>query len=74
MQPITGLCAGSPKELEKELKEPRVFSAPWREQQCQPARPSGTSEDWTTNQIVHMEGHMAENGLVGIVGRRGPWA
>jgi hypothetical protein len=59
------------EELEKELKELRGLAAPWREQQCQLARPPGTSGNWTTNQRVHMEGPMAlatyvaEDGLVG---------
>ena len=59
------------EELEKELKELRGLAAPWREQQCQLARPPGTSRYWTTNQRVHMEGPMAlatyvaEDDLVG---------
>jgi hypothetical protein len=58
-------------DLEKGLKELRGFAAPWREQQCKPARPPGAPRDWTTNQRVHMEGPMApapyvaEGGLVG---------
>jgi hypothetical protein len=32
-------------QLEKGLKEPREFAAPWREQ----ARPPGAPGDWTTN-------------------------
>ena len=59
------------EELEKKLKELRGFAAPWREQQCQLARPPGAPGDWTTNQRIHMEGpkapatFMAEDGLVG---------
>jgi hypothetical protein len=44
------------EELEKGLKEMKVFAAPWREQQCKQTRPSGTPRNWTTNQRVHMEG------------------
>jgi hypothetical protein len=57
-------------DLEKGLKELRGFAAPWREQQCKPARPPGAPRDWTTNQRVHMEGPMApapyvaEDGLI----------
>ena len=61
--------------LEKELKELRGFATPWREQQCQLARPSPNPHlaprDGTTNQRMHIEGHMAlakyvaEDGLVG---------
>ena len=60
------------EELEKVLKELEGFAAPWRKQQCQPARPREALRDWTTNQRVHMEGHMAlaayvaEDGLVGL--------
>jgi hypothetical protein len=44
------------EELEKGLKEElRGFAAPWREQQCQQARPSRALEDWTTNHRIHME-------------------
>ena len=40
VQPTIGLRAGSPmEELERELNELRGFTAPWREQQCQPAIP-----------------------------------
>ena len=47
------------EELEKGLKEVREFAALCGEQQCQQARPSGPPRDWTTNQRVHMEEHMA---------------
>ena len=47
------------EKLEKGLKELRGFAAPWREQQCQQARPPGAPGDWTTNQRIHMEGPMA---------------
>jgi hypothetical protein len=47
------------EELEKGLKELRGFAAPWREQQCQQARPPGAPGDWTSNQIIQMEGPMA---------------
>ena len=59
------------EELEKGLKELRGFSAPWMEQQCQPSRPPGAPRDWTTNQIIHMEGpialaaYVSEDRLVG---------
>ena len=62
--------------MEKGLKELRGFAAPWREQQCKPARPPGAPRDWTTNQRVHMEGPMApaayvaKDGLWDISGRR----
>jgi hypothetical protein len=46
------------EELEKRLKELRGFAAPWKEQQCLQARPSGAPRDWTTNQRIHMEGPM----------------
>ena len=66
-----GLSAGSPmEELEKGLKELRGFAAPWREQQCQQARPPRAPGDWTTYQRIYMEGPMAlgtyvaEDGLV----------
>jgi hypothetical protein len=61
------------EELEKGLKELREFPAPWRDQQCQQARPSscGAPRDWTTNQRIQ-EGPMAlptdmpeNDGLVG---------
>jgi hypothetical protein len=57
--------------LEKGLEELRGFAAPWREQQCQPARPLAVSGDCTTNQSVNMERPMAldiyfpDEGLVG---------
>jgi hypothetical protein len=59
------------EELEKGLKKLRGFAAPWREQQCQPARLPAVSEDCTTHQSVNMEIPMAletylpEEGLVG---------
>ena len=59
------------EELEKGLKELRGFAAPWREQQCQQARPPGAPGDWTTNQRLHMvqpmalATYVAEDGLVG---------
>jgi hypothetical protein len=72
------------EELEKELKELRGFATPmgWGEQQCQSTRlyHPGAPRDWTTKQIVHMEGprasaaYVAEDGLVGISERRGPLA
>jgi hypothetical protein len=33
------------EELEKGLKELRVFAAPWKEQQCQQARSPGAPGD-----------------------------
>jgi hypothetical protein len=33
------------EELEKELKELRRFAAPWREKQCQQAKPFGALGD-----------------------------
>ena len=40
LKPTIALILGSPmEELEKGLKELRGFAAPWREQQCQQARP-----------------------------------
>jgi hypothetical protein len=66
------------EELEKRLKELRGFSAPWREQQCQPDRPLRDHWDWTTNQRIQMESpialatYVAEDGLAGISGMRGP--
>ena len=72
MQSTIGLNVGSPmEELEKGLKELRGFVAPWGDQKCQPARPSGAPGVWITNQRVHMEGPIApatcvaEDGLVG---------
>jgi hypothetical protein len=59
------------EELEKGLRELRGFAAPWREQQCQQARPPRDPRDWTTNQRVQMEGPMVlatyveEDDLVG---------
>jgi hypothetical protein len=59
------------EELEKGLKEVRGFEAPWRERQCQQARPLRAPRNWTTNQRTHMKGPMAlaiyvaEDGLVG---------
>jgi hypothetical protein len=59
------------EELEKGLKELRVFTSPWREQQCQQARHPGAPGDWTTNQRIHMEPlmalatYVAEDGLFG---------
>ena len=59
------------EELEKGLKELRGSAVPWREQQCQQARPLGAPGDSTTNQRIHMERPMtlatcvAEDGLVG---------
>jgi hypothetical protein len=59
------------EELERGLKELRGFAAPWKEQQCQQTRTPGALGEWTTNQIIHMEGPMApvtyvaEDGLVG---------
>jgi hypothetical protein len=59
------------EELDKELKELRVFVAPWEEQQCKPVRYPGAHRDWTTKQRVHMEGltapatYVAEDRLVG---------
>ena len=50
------------EELEKRLKELRGFAAPWKEQQCQQARPPGAPHMWK---------RMA---LLVISGRRGPWA
>ena len=68
------------EELEKGLKEVRGFAAPFREQQCQPAIPSGAPRDGTTNQRIHMEGRMVlvshvtyMMALLDISGR-GPWA
>jgi hypothetical protein len=40
------------EELDKGLRELRGFVAPWKEQQCQPARPPGAPGDWTTNQML----------------------
>ena len=65
------------QELEKEL---RGFAAPWREQQCQQARPPGVPGDWTTNQRIQMERPMVLShrwqklALLDISGRRGPRA
>jgi hypothetical protein len=62
------------------LKELRRFAAPWEKQQCQPARPLGAPRDWTINPEVHMEGplalaaYVAEDALLYINGRSGPWA
>jgi hypothetical protein len=59
------------EELEKGLKKLRGFAVPWREQQCQQARPPGAPGDWTTKQRMHMEGlmvlikYVTEDGLVG---------
>jgi hypothetical protein len=56
------------EELEKGLKEVRGFAAPFREQQCQPAIPSGAPRDGTTNQRIHMEGPMALAAYVAVDG------
>jgi hypothetical protein len=54
-----------------QLKELRGFAVPWREQQCQQARPPRAPGYWTTNQRIHMEQPMVlamyvtEDGLVG---------
>jgi hypothetical protein len=56
------------EELEKGLKELMGFAAPWREQQCQQARP-GAPRDWTNNQRVHVEQPMA---LATYVAEDGP--
>ena len=53
------------EELEKGLKELRVFAAPWRVQQCQQARYPGAPRDWTTNQRIYMEQPMALATYVG---------
>jgi hypothetical protein len=47
------------EEMENVLKELRGFAAPLREQQCQQARPPGAPRDWTINQRIHIELHMA---------------
>ena len=62
------------EEVEKGLKELRVFAAPWRQQQCQQATPHPLRApgDWSTNQRIHMGKPMAlvtyvaEDGLVGL--------
>jgi hypothetical protein len=65
------------EELEKGLKELRGLASPWREQQCQTSWSCG---EWNTNQRVHMEGlmalaaYVAEDNLLDINGRKGPWA
>ena len=60
------------EELEKGMKELRGFVGPWKEQQCQQARPPGAPRDWTINQRIHNQGgthgapkYVAEYGLVG---------
>jgi hypothetical protein len=59
------MSVGSPKEeLETGLKELRGFTVPWGEQQCQQTRPPGAPWDYTTNQRVHMERHMAPDTFV----------
>jgi hypothetical protein len=60
LQPTIGLSVGSVmEELEKKLKELKGFTAPWREQQCQLARPPRGPREWTTNKRVHVERPMA---------------
>ena len=56
------------EKLEKGLKELRGFVAPWKEQQCQQARPPGVPGYWTTNQTTHMEGRMALATYVAVDG------
>ena len=59
------------EELEKGLKELRGFAAPWREQQCQHARPSeflGTgppTKEYTWRDRMALATYVAEDGLVG---------
>ena len=71
------------EELEKGLKELRGFAVPWREQQCQLARTSPTPSSHRLDhqpKCIHGERPMdpatyvAEDGLIGISGRKGPWA
>lgn len=68
------------EELEKGLKELRGVAAPWREQQCHPARPPellGTGPPtkectWRDSELwLHMWQRMA---FLDISGRSGPWA
>ena len=60
MQTTTGLGSGVPNGGVGEGTEgAEGFTAPWREQQYQLARPLGASGVWTTNQKIHMEGPMA---------------
>jgi hypothetical protein len=46
------------EELEKRLKEMREFAVPWREQQYKQTRGPRAPGDWTTNQVIYMEGPM----------------
>jgi hypothetical protein len=58
------------EELGKELKELRGLAVPWREQQCQQARPLGPPGEWTTNQ---KNTHGGTHGAGHICGRVLPW-
>jgi hypothetical protein len=60
------------EELEKGLKELRIFAAPWEEQQCQSARRPGAPRVWITNMAPIT--YVAEDALLDISGRNGPWA
>ena len=59
------------EELEKGLKELKVFAALWVGATVSTGQTLGAPGDWTTNQRIHMEGPMvlatyvAEDGLVG---------
>ena len=55
------------EELEKGLKELRGFAAPWREQQCQPARSRRLDHHpkITYGRIHGPAAYVAEDGLVG---------
>ena len=69
MQPTIVLSVRSwLEELEKRLKELMGFAAPWREQECQKARPYVAPGAWTTNQSTDGGTHgtyVAEDCLVG---------
>jgi hypothetical protein len=63
---------GSPmEELEKGLKELRGFAAPWREQQCQPAKPPTAGGGWGLDHQAKST-HGGTHGSSSICGRGWP--
>jgi hypothetical protein len=66
-QPLDWAPGSTMEELEKGFKELRGFAAPWREQQCQQARPP-----WSSQGLDHQpkKTHRATHGTGHICGRR----
>jgi hypothetical protein len=67
------------EELEKGPKELREFAAPWREQQCQQARPpelpgTGPTKEYTWSYPWRWPYMWQKMALLDISGRRGPRA